>query len=101
MDRNTNKEFFNFLDGSYREVREKLAVGDVLRINRALSNRVWDKSLADEIVSLSDEIVRVTGGNSPSSNIFDDVLIATLTPAVKNAQRAYLNINKELTDRFH
>lgn len=94
MDRNTNKEFFNFLDESYREVREKLAVGDVLRINRALSNRVWDKSLADEIV-------RATGGPSPSSNIFDDVLIATLTPAVKNAQRAYLNINKELTDRFH
>lgn len=94
MDRNTNKEFFNFLDESYREVREKLAVGDVLRINRALSNRVWDKSLTDEIV-------RATGDHSPSSNIPDDVLIATLTPAVKNAQRAYLDINKELTDRFH
>lgn len=94
MDRNTNKEFFNFLDESYREVREKLAVGDVLRINRALSNRVWDKSL-------SEEITRANSDRSLNANTASDVLIAALTPAVKSAQRAYLAVNDELTNRFH
>lgn len=94
MDRNTNKAFFDFLDESYREVREKVPAGEVLRINRALSNKVWDKIL-------SEEITRANSDRSLNANTASDVLIAALTPAVKSAQRAYLAVNDELTNRFH